>query len=174
MILRLYEYSCIKPSDINEHMHTLFDISIKCSHITEMGVRNMVSTWAFLAGLVSQGRGTYVGIDIADSSTYGVSPDVVGKMASNRGVNYKFHVADTLKIEIEPTEFLFLDTEHTKKQVSEELELHASKVSKFIGFHDTLIPEVKEAVEDFLNKNKEWKMYLENYFNSGLIIIKRI
>lgn len=38
------------PNDINEHMPTLVKYSKECDHITEMGVRGIGSTWAFLAG----------------------------------------------------------------------------------------------------------------------------
>ena len=36
------------PSDINEHIPTLIDYASECEHITEMGVRAITSTWAFL------------------------------------------------------------------------------------------------------------------------------
>ena len=36
------------PSDINEHIPTLISYGQECNHITEMGVRGIISTWAFL------------------------------------------------------------------------------------------------------------------------------
>ena len=36
------------PSDINEHIPTLIKYGQECNHITEMGVRGIISTWAFL------------------------------------------------------------------------------------------------------------------------------
>ena len=45
-----YEERCKKPSDINEHLPTLKKYSEECEHITEMGVRWVVSTFAFLMG----------------------------------------------------------------------------------------------------------------------------
>ena len=36
------------PSDINEHLETIKKYASECKHITEMGVRSVVSTWAFL------------------------------------------------------------------------------------------------------------------------------
>ncbi len=39
-------------SDINEHLETLYNLSKECEHITECGVRTVVSTWAFIKGLM--------------------------------------------------------------------------------------------------------------------------
>lgn len=35
-------------SDINEHIETLYNYALQANHITEMGVRFVSSTWAFL------------------------------------------------------------------------------------------------------------------------------
>ena len=43
-----YTQACTKGSDINEHLPTLKKYSQYCDHITELGVRGIVSTWAFL------------------------------------------------------------------------------------------------------------------------------
>ena len=37
------------PSDINEHVPTILQYGQECNHITEMGVRGILSTWAWLA-----------------------------------------------------------------------------------------------------------------------------
>ena len=51
MILeQYYEERCQVPSDINQHMPTLKKYAEECDHITEMGVRWVVSTFAFLMG----------------------------------------------------------------------------------------------------------------------------
>ena len=38
-----------KKSDINEHLLAINELASGCEHITEFGVRNVVSTWALLA-----------------------------------------------------------------------------------------------------------------------------
>jgi hypothetical protein len=35
----------LTPSDINEHIPTILKYGQECEHITEMGVRWVVSTW---------------------------------------------------------------------------------------------------------------------------------
>jgi len=49
-ILSIYENLCEVSSDINEHLPILKKYTENCNHVTEMGVRSIVSTWAFLAG----------------------------------------------------------------------------------------------------------------------------
>ena len=46
----IYEGLCSTPSDINEHLPTLKKYAEECEHITEMGVRWVVSTYALLMG----------------------------------------------------------------------------------------------------------------------------
>ena len=45
-----YTQLCMESSDINEHLPVLKKYAEECSHITEMGTRYVVSTWAFLFG----------------------------------------------------------------------------------------------------------------------------
>ena len=175
MIQRLFEYASAFPSDINEHLVSLRDISLQCNHITELGVRNMVSTWAFLEGLRKRGGGKLVSVDI--TSPEGISPEVVEKNAKNEGVDFKFIIGNSHQIELEPTDFLFIDTIHTGEHLKKELELHVEKVRKFIGFHDTesCRKELLLVIKDFLAKNESnWELFYYTQNNNGLIIIKRI
>lgn len=48
-ILTKYEELKQSPSDINEHFDTLLKYGSECENITELGVRGICSTWAFLA-----------------------------------------------------------------------------------------------------------------------------
>ena len=104
-------------------------------------------------------------------------------------IDFKFHLADVLAVEIEPTELLFIDTEHNYYQLRQELATHASKVSKYIIFHDVvtwgyvgemygrphlIIPGLLPAIDEFLKANDSWKIveYFEN--NNGLMVIERV
>jgi len=121
------------PSDINEHIPTLIKYGSECEHITEMGVRWILSTWAFL-GSSPKILKSY---DIQDPSNWGASIKDAYDTAAAYGINFSFTQANVLDIEIEETDLLFLDTWHAYKQLKSELELHASKVRKYIIFHDT-------------------------------------
>lgn len=41
------------PSDINEHLPTLYNYACQCETIFETGVRGVISTWAFVNGLLN-------------------------------------------------------------------------------------------------------------------------
>ncbi|MGD9307318.1 MAG: glycosyltransferase family 4 protein, partial [Desulfobacterales bacterium] len=42
---KIYSQKCETPSDINQHLPILRKYAAQCSHITEFGVRGVVSTW---------------------------------------------------------------------------------------------------------------------------------
>jgi len=196
LIEKNYQEMCAKQSDINEHLPVLRALAEECDHVTEMGVRDVVSTWAFLSASPKVLRS----YDIVESENIKLPL----QLAPQIGVDMKFKEADVLKIEIEPTELLFIDTLHTYTQLKKELELHASKVSKYIVFHDVVTyghtPEpsqfnthkgiikqhdkilanyvendlgIMPAIEEFIDEN-DWKVKQFYTNNNGLLIIERI
>lgn len=181
-----YKEKCNHPSDINELLPTLKAYADMCEHVTEMGVRTVVATYAFLASKAKQ----VVGIDIVKWEQVEPCAELCRK--ENRA--WKFIKADVLKYEIEETDFLFIDTFHTYSQLSAELKLHAHKARKYLGFHDTTTYAHKgedsyeavsksgmncgrglwKAIEEFLAANPEWVIDLKLENNNGLTILKRI
>jgi hypothetical protein len=175
------------PSDINEHIPTLIKYGHECDHITEMGVRWIRSTWAFLGSAPKK----LISYDIQDPSEWSVNIQDVYDTAKHYGLDFTFIKANVLEVEIEETDLLFLDTWHSYKQLRSELALHASKVRKYIIFHDTTEFADKDeksyeiwgdewkgegigiwrTIEEFLESNPEWEM-LERFTNcNGLTII---
>lgn len=55
-----YQQHCNTPSDINEHLPTLRRYAEQCETVCELGVRGVVSTWAFLAAKCKK----VIGVDI--------------------------------------------------------------------------------------------------------------
>lgn len=186
----IYENHCQSPSDINEHLPTLLSYAKECEHITEMGVRWVSSTWPLLLSNPKK----MISYDIARNPRI----DIVLDIAKEYNINYSFFEADVLKVEIEETELLFIDTLHTYNQLIKELNLHAEKCSKYIILHDTTTfgeideaiyshasSEVKSeqvhksglwnAVLDFLesDKGKVWEIKERFTNNNGLTILKR-
>ena len=131
--LKFDHFSAIR-SDINEHLPTLRDLAKECEHVTEMGVRDVVSTWAFLLGLANNSKKKKVlrSYDIHKS----VNIDLALNEAKSNKIDMTFTEVDVLKTEIEGTDLLFIDTLHTYTQLKNELKLHASKAKKYIVFHD--------------------------------------
>lgn len=177
------------PSDINEHFPTLLEYGKKCNHITEMGMRGIVSTWGWLAAKPK----TLIAYDIQHPETWNISLDDISDTAKSLGTDFKFIKANVLDIEIDETDLLFIDTWHAYKQLKSELELHASKARKYIVFHDTTSFATQDersyeswgdewkgdnqgiwkAIEEFLDYNKEWKLKERFMFNNGLTIIEK-
>jgi cephalosporin hydroxylase len=170
------------PSDINEHFPAILKYGGECDHITEMGVRWIVSTWGWLACSPKK----LISYDIADPSNWNSNIQDVYDTAEAYGLNFEFKLADVLKTEIEETDLLFLDTAHVYAQVKAELELHSNKVRKYICFHDTTSYEINgedgvpgngiwKAIQEFLDSHKEeWVIEKRFTNNNGFTIIKRI
>lgn len=170
-------------SDINEHLVTLIKYGSECEHITEMGVRWIISTWAFLGCAPKK----LISYDKQNPSNWGANIQDVYDIASEFGLDFTFIEKSVLEVEIEETDLLFLDTLHTYGQLKAELSLHPSKVRKYMIFHDTSNYEFRDeietdtekkglwpAIEEFLEEHKEWCI-LERYTNNnGLLILKRI
>lgn len=129
----LYAAHCARVSDIHEHLPTLKKYGEKCSTITEMGVRKGVSTSAWLAARPKKLRS----YDIDGAYFLENEDQKYKKAAAEIGADFAYIVADVLKIDIEPTELLFIDTWHVYEQLKGELNRHADKASKYIVLHDT-------------------------------------
>jgi hypothetical protein len=169
-----YENECKRYSDINEHLPTLKNYSDDCDHITEMGVRDIVSTWAFLMGNPKK----LISYDINQ-----INESIIRDSLIDTNIEFNFILGDTTKIEIEETDLLFIDTLHNYEQLKIELKLHGNKSKKYIIFHDTtLFGERNEtnqgiglnpAINEFIEENSHWVKH-EVYTNCcGLTILKR-
>jgi hypothetical protein len=180
-----------EPSDINEHLPVLKRYAEECTHVTEMGVRWVVSTYAFLAARPER----LISIDMQHPSTWNASLDDVESYAEEINCNYTFWLTNNLEIEIEETDLLFIDTWHSYKQLKAELNLHASKVKKYIILHDTVLYGTQDelnsydawgwvneseekglipALDEFLENNENWIRHEVLTNNNGLTILKRI
>lgn len=178
------------PSDINEHIPTLVEYASECEYITEMGVRAITSTWAFLGAAPKK----LVSYDMENPSHYGADINVVYEVAKQYGLDYEFIQADVLTIDIEETDLLFLDTWHAYDQLKAELVKHNSKARKYIIMHDTTSYEFRDepltsentfkgekssgkglwpAITEFLEENNNWELHKRFTNNNGVTILKR-
>lgn len=163
-----YKNACDEVSDINEHVPVLKRYADMCDHVTEFGVRSGVSTWAWIKSNAKIVR--CYDSNKCSLAEHQQAADEIKKEFSFTLVNV---LAD--KFEIEPTDLLFIDTNHTYEQCSKELRKHSDKVKKFIIFHDTVTfgVELNKAVEEFLEKNKDWMVRETLLNNNGLTVIAR-
>lgn len=178
------------PSDINQHFPAIIKYGQECNHITEMGSRGLISIWGWLAANPKK----LISYDIQDPSKWGGSLVDLKDTANAYGTEFEFNLANVLEVEIEETDLLFIDTWHAYKQLKSELKLHASKVRKYICFHDTTSYENRDetsyekwgdewkgegigiwrAIEEFLHSHPEWVLKERFTHNNGFTIIEKI
>jgi hypothetical protein len=181
------------PSDINEHLETLRKYTQECEVVIEMGVRAIVSTWAFLAGKPKK----LISLDLYNPSTFGGNLQEVYDAASEAEIDFTFVEQNSLTYNIDSCDLLFLDTWHDFLQLKRELTRHHTKVKKYIIFHDTVsfanideksaeemavlneeetnLPKgLWPAIEEFLYHNKNWIIWEKKPNNNGLTVLKRI
>ena len=164
-------------SDINEHLPTLEKFAQNCDHITEFGLRDGNSTIAFIAGC----KGEVHSYDINERSS-------AIKLLNNIQLPCKwfYHKGNTgTDLNIEETDFLFIDTWHTYQHVTNELKYNGRKAKKYLGFHDTAIFATKgesgcqiginKAIMEFINQYpNEYKLIYQTTKNNGLWIFEKL
>jgi hypothetical protein len=194
-----YLERCITPSDINEHLPTLYNYASMCLHITETGVRSAVSSYAFAKGLLGKKGAKLVQVDLENH------PNVTlfQSECATEGLNSTFHQQSDLECPTEETELLFIDTWHVYGHLKRELNHWNTFVSKYIILHDTTVDEwlgetiragwnaeeqskatgipvleikmgLWPAVVEFLSQHPEWVLEKRLTNNNGLTILKRI
>ena len=158
------------------YMDELYELSKECNHITEMGVNEVNSSWAFLKArpkkLVCIDI-TFKKVPVSHRFADHIWLESLKDLAKKENVELVLLENDTSKIEIEKTDLLFIDTNHSYDHLKKELTLHANNVRKYIAFHDTvLFYDLNRAINEFLIENKNWTIYKNIESNPGLLIIK--
>jgi hypothetical protein len=192
-----YQQRCQQQSDINEHLPTLYKYGLECVHITECGVRSVVSSYAFAKALKGKDN-KLVQVDLNGNENVAL----FGIECKQEGINVVFHQMSDLECPMEQTDLLFIDTWHIYGHLKRELSRWHSSVNKYIVMHDTTVDEwfgetircgwdaekqsketgipVNEitkglwpAIDEFLQEHKEWVLEARYYNNNGLTILKR-
>lgn len=148
-------------SDTIEHHGTMTRYAEKCDVIVECGVHYGGSTRAFLKGV----KGRLYSWDI----------ERLTEVDDIKDEKWVFNLGDAGAADIPECDMLFIDSEHSRKQVTRELAHHA-KVRKWIMLHDTVtyMAQVVPAILHFLTEHPEW-IVLEHYENNnGLTILERV
>lgn len=196
-----YVKQCSNWSDIYLHLENLYKYSKECETVTELGMRSVVSTWAFACGLLHNGsenkRLTSVDLD------YSPNIEEVKKACRAVGIKFSFIMGSDLEIERNQTDLLFIDTFHVYAQLKEELALYADKTNKYIIMHDTdvdgiygecirngwdahkiasetgfkvedILKGLQPAIDEFLEEHKEWKLKEVFTYNHGLTVLEKV
>jgi hypothetical protein len=198
MLRSRYEAKCKIPSDINEHLPTLLKYAKQCDSVTECGICDVCSSYAFACGLLGNPNGVYKMVDPYKSHNLEMFTD----MCTREGIRVKYFQDSDLTCPCEETDLLFIDTWHVYAQLKRELNHWHSHVKKFIVMHDTTVDEwygesvrgnhdmVKQsqnsgfpveeiakglwpAITEFLHVHPEWKIEERFTNNNGLTILSR-
>mgnify|MGYP005850001447 CR=1 FL=1 len=189
------------PSDINEHIVTLYKYAKECDTIIELGVRTVVSSWAFLKGLVDN-KSTSPKRLICSNLIFSSNLGLLQKVAKNLGVEFQFIIGNLLEQTFPASDLVFIDTWHVYAQLKRELNFFKSKAQKYIIMHDTTIDAVHgetirngwdpvkqseesgypveeiviglmPAINEFLVKSSDFKIRQKFEHNNGLTILQR-
>lgn len=174
-LYELYKQAVKFDSDINKHLPILKKYAEMCNHVTEFGVRSGNSTLAFLTSSVILRSYDLVLNNTVQSWFY---------LKESHGGNVKYLQGNTLNINIDNTDLLFIDTFHTGKQLTKELDRHHAKVNKYIIMHDThtfgtigengeigLLPSILQFLIQY---KTQWRIMFHTIENNGLTILQRI
>jgi hypothetical protein len=179
----------------------LYNYARECESILELGVRGVVSSYAFVYGLMNNNKETK-NILLNDIDECDVSEllSITKELPIN--INYKW--INDLELDItDNVDLTFIDTWHVYGQLKRELNKFSKITNKYIIMHDTTIDEIYgetircnwnaeeqsiesgipveeinkgllPAIEEFLETNKNWKIKERFYNNNGLTILEKV
>jgi len=165
------------PPDFHAHMDTLKELCASIKHATEMSIWPKQAYLAIAAGMPDDG--VLISVSLGGKPWW-------PKMAASLGARFKMTPQNSLTADIEPTELLFIDSEHTAQRTYDELTRHAGKVSKYIVIHtvardtfgergDDGGPGVMAGVRQWLREgaSREWVVKRFDEHNHGLVVLSR-
>lgn len=189
---------CAVPSDIHEHLPLLREYAAKCSSVVECGACEVMSSYAFAAGLLNTPEATLTMVDPRLPETIPGFLDTCAR----EGLRAQFICGYTTAIAPIPTDLLFIDSWHVYALLKRELAHWHTSVRKYILLHDTTVDEwygeavrgkadiarlVREtgfpaeeiqkglwpAIVEFLREHPEWTLEARYTNNNGLTILSR-
>jgi hypothetical protein len=154
--------------DSPNRFDTYTKYAMKVDSIVEFGVYTGLSTCAWLAGNPKRLRS----YDITDSNLSVL--DELANIAKENNIDFEFAIGNSLELDIEPCDLLFIDTVHKRAHCLAELDRHAKNAQRYIVLHDPSDwPGVFEAVIIFLHHNREWHIVEHCNKESGLLVLER-
>jgi len=195
-----HKYQCNQPSDCNEHLPKLFELTKECESVLALCGCGFKPYWTFTHGLLnnqSQNKTLYY------NNEHHVDLDEYNNVTKHLKLTKQFTNLFSLDVEVESVDLLFIDSWHVYGCVKRELEKFAPKTNKYIVLHDTTVDEwdgetvrcnmdaiqqsqqtgipvyeikkgVWPAVQEFLNENSNWVLKERFENNNGLTILEKI
>jgi hypothetical protein len=200
-IQKKYDTLCRTPSDINEHLPTLFKYATDCESIIELGVRGCISSWALVNGLLYNNK-VKKQILLNDIKPCDINELLIATSNIDIEVTYKW--INDLQLDIVHNyDMTFIDTWHVYGQLKRELDKYSKITNKYIVMHDTTIDGIvgetirnrwnaeqqskdtgftvdeinsglQKAIDEFLVSNKNWVLKESFTNNNGLTVLERL
>lgn len=192
---------CETPSDINEHLPTLHQLATECNTILELGVRSVVSSWAFINGLTANLTTINKKLFLNDVDECNISELL--EHTNNLPIEIQYQWVNCLDLEFGDNKFdmVFIDTWHVYGQLKRELNKFSKIANKYIVMHDTTVDEIYgetirckldsekqsqetgipveeilqglgKAINEFLEENPNWEIKKKYTNNNGLTILQ--
>ena len=200
-ICTTYTRLCNTPSDINEHLPTLYKYATECTSIVECGVRGCVSSWALTYGLLNNNNPNK-SILLNDLTSCNIQNLLNATKDLPIIVNYAW-INDLDLVLPTNVDMVFIDTWHVYGHLKRELAKFSKVTTKYIVMHDTTVDAIHgetirmrfnakkqsqetgypieeincglwKAVEEFLASNPEWKLKERFTNNNGLTILEKV
>jgi hypothetical protein len=142
----------------------------ECDSYTELGVNQ----GATLAAAMLENPKIVRAYDIS-LMPYNKAKHHFESYAADYSINYNVVEGDTLTSTLEQVDLLYIDTLHRYDHLTKELALHGNKANKYIIFHDTQAQRgLKQAVQEYVQKNPEWTIVTDCQDNVGFMTIGKI
>lgn len=194
-------YECANEASSIEYYSALRKLANQYSHVTELGAYHLGSSFAILLGLLENPSPSksLLAIDCGIPPKYRLQ--LAQTAAKQIGIQFSFLQANDFDIELQPTDMLNIDTYHTYRHLTYELEKFSPIVRSTIVLHDTSAPfgyydenahapnwdiesrypphidrtkmGLWSAVTDFLKLHPEWELIERNTNGPGFTVLRR-
>ena len=151
---------------------TLLECARECTTITEFGIFKGCG----LATFSSLPNKKVIGYDITLDLVSPIIDDI--RRLIPKSTELIIRKGNTLDIDIEQTDMLFVDTVHRYDHVKKELIRHSERVNKYIVIHDVNYPKVgnpkvRQACYEFAD-TQGWNVTRDITEYTGLIRLERM
>ena len=169
------------PGDINQHLPAMAALALEVESVIEFGVRDAVSTTAWLIGLERMAEETKSPASLHCYDLH-CSSEVEAIAALAKHCRFEFHHEDVLTARPREADLLFIDTLHTAVQLRAEFARHADSIRQYIVLHDTTTygshgedggEGLGIAISELLSQGG-WGLRSYYQFNNGLTVLERV
>lgn len=156
------------PRDLDQHLDKLAELASQCQHITE----------------ISKRRESTIGLIACPGKvvSYNVETDELQeRLKGLLGERITFSAKQSTAIKsIEPTDMLFIDSQHTANRLHEELTKFGPSVSRWIVCHDTALygetgedrgPGLLPAIRRYMTEYSQWSVVYHTQNQYGLTVL---